>query len=108
VKNDFGSKKIAKRSGRRAKGVFKEMQERGITAGAFNLLCDLISASLDKISGIPDTPDTRVPRIPQIHSGTSRNAFVSMLMGNTGAMELSKGMACEVVLSPFGHPGYPG
>jgi hypothetical protein len=43
------------------KGVFKEMQERGITAGAFNLLCDLISASPDKISGIPD----RYPGYPE-------------------------------------------
>jgi hypothetical protein len=37
--------------------VFKEMQERGITAGAFNLLCDLISASPDKIPDTPATPD---------------------------------------------------
>ena len=42
--------------------MFKEMQERGITAGALDLLCDLVSASPDKIPDTPDTPD--IPATP--------------------------------------------
>jgi hypothetical protein len=38
------------------------MQERGITAGALDLLCDLVSASPDKIPDTPDTPD--IPDTP--------------------------------------------
>jgi hypothetical protein len=50
--------------------VFKEMQERGITAGALDLLCDLVSAPPDKIPDTPDTPDiSATPDTPKFTPG---------------------------------------